>query len=255
MANEGQSQQHTGTQPCGTERSELNRETQHRPFFLLSGMGADERVFAPQKEEYPWLIVPGWITPVRGESLPDYAKRFAEKIDPGVPCIIGGASFGGMLAVEMIPHLQVDACILIGSVSHPSQLPAIVRWVRPFEFMTRIVPYKFLQLATRIFVKVFDDFLSTHNRTILEQAQNSEATFFRWAVRALVYWKKETKDPPGKIYHIHGENDPLLPSGNLEPDEIVENGWHVISLRNGEQVNRFIQRVMDETRHSPSLSS
>ncbi|MDF1756431.1 MAG: alpha/beta hydrolase [Verrucomicrobiales bacterium] len=207
-------------------------------------MGADDRVFAPQQVEFPHLIVPKWIEPKRGESLPDYARRFAAKIDPGEPCFIGGASFGGMLAVEMMPHLEAKACILIGSVSHPDQLPPIVKWARPFESITRFIPFKWIQTLMRIFVRIFDEYLSPNNRTILSQAQNSKPKFFRWALRALIEWKRNGDIKPAKIYHIHGENDPLLPLRYVTPDEVVEDGWHVISLRNGAIVNRFIHEVM-----------
>lgn len=46
------------------------------PLILLSGMGADERVFAGVKEEIPELVVPRRIDPLPDESLRDYARRF-----------------------------------------------------------------------------------------------------------------------------------------------------------------------------------
>ena len=39
------------------------------PLILLSGMGADERVFQRQREAFPDLVVPKWITPDPQESL------------------------------------------------------------------------------------------------------------------------------------------------------------------------------------------
>src|SRR3954470_18150998 len=101
------------------------------PLILLSGMGADDRVFAPQREAFPQLMVPGWIAPEStDESLPSYAKRLAKRIDPGEPCFIGGASFGGFVALEMARHLQAKACFLIGSVRSPAELPWRIRMLR-----------------------------------------------------------------------------------------------------------------------------
>lgn len=204
-------------------------------------MGADERVFSPQLKEFPNLTVPDWIEPEPGESLPSYAKRFAKAIDPGEPCIIGGASFGGMVATEMMPHLNAKACILIGSVRHPEQLPPVLRWVRPLEKVTELIPITLMQIFTKAFVRVFRPWISAHNRTILHQAQNSDSPFFHWALRALIRWQKNSEAKPDNFFHIHGECDPLLPLKYVYPDKIVENGWHVISLRNGETVNRFIR--------------
>ena len=93
------------------------------PIILLSGMASDERLFEPQLDAFPNLRVQPWIAPLSGESLRAYAVRLAPMVDPGVPCIVGGASFGGVVALELAQHLPALACILIGSIRSPSGLP------------------------------------------------------------------------------------------------------------------------------------
>src|SRR4051794_30719168 len=93
------------------------------PLILLSGMAADERLFAPQRAAFPHLVVPAWIEPLAKEPLPAYAARLARQVDPGRPCIVGGASFGGLVALEMAHYLQARACVLISSVRSPRELP------------------------------------------------------------------------------------------------------------------------------------
>jgi len=93
------------------------------PLILFPGMGADARLFAPQRAAFPQLIVPTWIKPERGESLAAYAERCARQIDPGEECFVGGASFGGFVAVEAARHLRAKACFLIGSARGPDELP------------------------------------------------------------------------------------------------------------------------------------
>src|SRR5687768_11148554 len=105
------------------------------PLILLSGMGADERLFEPQREAFPNLQVPVWIDPLPGESLRAYAVRMAHKVDPGCPCIVGGASFGGMVALEMAPLLQARACLLIGSVRSSEELSWRWRALRPVAIL------------------------------------------------------------------------------------------------------------------------
>src|SRR5262245_58908450 len=70
------------------------------PLLLLPGMAADARLFEGQLAQFPTLRVPSWIDPLPGESLRAYATRFARVVDPGVPCIVGGASFGGVVALN-----------------------------------------------------------------------------------------------------------------------------------------------------------
>ncbi|HEX4606599.1 MAG TPA: alpha/beta hydrolase [Urbifossiella sp.] len=96
------------------------------PIILLSGMAADERLFAAQVAAFPTLRVQPWVAPLPGESLRAYAARLAPVVDPGRPCLVGGASFGGVVALELAPHLPALGCVLIGSIRSPTGLPR--RW-------------------------------------------------------------------------------------------------------------------------------
>ncbi len=219
-------------------------------------MGADEKVFCKQKEEFPHLIVPDWLPPIKGESLPEYAKRFAKVIDPGVPCVIGGASFGGMVAIEMLPHLQCKACILVGSVSHPDQLPPYVRWARPLGPSTVFIPYGLVQFACRIVNRLFGGFLGPYFRFIFNQAQHSTASFFRWAIPALLKWRKiDQATDYAPVIHIHGDRDLVLSIKYVKAAHVITGGGHVISYRNSVEVNRLIHQVLEATHLGAPTSS
>src|SRR5688500_5809500 len=103
-------------------------------------MGADERMLVKLRPLLPELIVPDWLPPRRYESLRDYSMRMAEQIGPDKPCVVGGASFGGFLALEMLPHLNAKACVLIGAVRSPDEFPLWIRVLRPARKLSRIVP-------------------------------------------------------------------------------------------------------------------
>jgi surfactin synthase thioesterase subunit len=76
------------------------------PLTLLSGMGADERVFRRQRQQFTNLRLPGWIAPRPGDDLVGYARRMAHRVDPAGPCFGGGLSLGGMIAIEMARDLD-----------------------------------------------------------------------------------------------------------------------------------------------------
>src|SRR4051812_8548731 len=101
------------------------------PIILLPGMAADERLFRLQRAALPALVTPAWIEPRDREPLGVYAARLARCVDPGGPCFIGGASFGGMVALEMAAHLRAEACFLIASVRAARELPWRFRVLRP----------------------------------------------------------------------------------------------------------------------------
>src|SRR5260221_587394 len=99
--------------------------------LLLPGVGADRRLFDAQRSCAANLRVIEWIDPVApDEPLTNYARRLASTIEPSLPFVLGGASFGGMVALEVARHIQPDAVILIGSCRSPSSLPAIYRFLR-----------------------------------------------------------------------------------------------------------------------------
>jgi pimeloyl-ACP methyl ester carboxylesterase len=105
------------------------------PIIMLSGMAADPRLFDPQMTAFPHLRVQAWIPPLPGESLRAFSARLAPRVDPGRPCVVGGASFGGVVALEMAQHLPALACVLIGGVRSLSGLPWRWRLLQPITWL------------------------------------------------------------------------------------------------------------------------
>lgn len=220
-----------------------NQATMECPLILLSGMGADARVFAPQLTRFPQLQVPEWIPPTPNESMAEYAKRFASQIDPGKRCYIGGASFGGMIAMEMMQHLDVEGCFLIGSVRKPSELPPVVRALRMIAPAAKVFPYGGVKLMLRLARLVFKPILSRSLQSVMMQAENADSAFMRWAMFALLSWKTIPNET-APVYHIHGEKDRVLPVRYTSPTHIIPGGGHPISMRHGKAVNEFIAEVI-----------
>ena len=215
--------------------------TDDPPLILFSGMGADERVFTPQARAFPNLTVPAWIAPLRNESLPDNAQRFATRIDPKRPCFIGGASFGGMVALEVARHLpRVLGCFLIGSVRSPRELPRHLRALRPVSRFAPHLAFACLPLTARAA-------LSTSDNPMLRQAADADPAFLRWACRAVLTWEPAPHVPSFPIHQIHGDRDPILPSRRTRPDVVVPGACHVLTLSHPQAVNDFIRARMQAT--------
>jgi hypothetical protein len=60
------------------------------PLILLPGLGADARMFSSLRNGLPQLVTPAWIEPLRGETIAQYARRYAPLIDPVVPVLSAG---------------------------------------------------------------------------------------------------------------------------------------------------------------------
>ena len=220
--------------------------TSKPPVLMFSGMGADARVFQKQKEAIAQLLVPEWIDPLPLESLASYARRFAGKVDPGRPCFIGGASFGGFVALEMIRHLDVIACFLVGSVRSPDEFPARLKALRKMSHAADALPFEVATLLSKVALWSGGSLSGAHLTELMKQMSDSDASFLRWASRAMLEWEGavDTSDTP--IYHIHGEKDFVLPVKNTKPDLIVTGAGHAISMSHPDEVTEFLKQKIVE---------
>jgi pimeloyl-ACP methyl ester carboxylesterase len=209
--------------------------TQEIPLILLPGINGDDRLFRYQKARFPKLVVPRWLEPDRRESLSNYAFRLAKVVDPGEACFVGGASFGGPVALEMARYLRTLACFLIGGIDAPDRLPWQLRVFRPMCCLGPEEVGRSAGFLSRYLGPVLPRTISRR----LQSYAEPDAEFLRWASLALLAWK------PGNplsspTYHIHGELDRTLPVRLMKPDVVVRGCGHLVSLRAPDQVNGFL---------------
>ena len=214
------------------------------PLILFSGMGADASIFLPQTLAFPNLTVPDWLTPNEGDDLTSYCARFAASLDPDRPCIVGGASFGGIVALEMTRHINALACILIGSVRGPHQLPKRIRLLRPFSPALDITPLTLLQKSAASSAVAAQNAGAKHLAGVARQFSEADADVLRWSARQILSWDSSYNDVD--VRHIHGDRDNVFPISCVEPDEVVAGGGHVISMTHGPQVNEFLRKHISQ---------
>jgi len=212
--------------------------------ILFSGLAADHDVFAPQSLAFEQLIVPIWPEPEIADTLESYSKRLAEDLRSEEPTVIGGASFGGIVALHVAKYLNPLAVILIGSVRRPSELPRYARLARCLKPLVALLPTRLLQrcstpLASRGMAKRFP-----HLSGLARQFQHCNPVVFKWSLSRILDWNSvEPLECP--VFQIHGDRDHVLPIGNTSPTQVVAGGGHVISLTHAGEVNAFIRSVQD----------
>jgi pimeloyl-ACP methyl ester carboxylesterase len=226
--------------------------TETPKLILIPGLGADERIFVPQRQAFPELWIPPWIPPHNDESLADYAARMAEIFPPslqqtGEPFILGGMSMGGMMAYEIARHIKPQAVILIASCRTPQGVNGFLRAARR---LWPVVPAtgafnaaKFLSVpALRMFGKLTPE----QQQDCANMFSEMDPQFMHWAVSAVLNWKPIplTETP---VYQIHGAWDQIIPLKSVTPDEIITDGGHLINLTHADAVNEFIRSVMAKT--------
>jgi pimeloyl-ACP methyl ester carboxylesterase len=215
------------------------------PILLMSGMGADARVFSKQIEALPQITVPEWIDPLPKESLASYSKRLAKAIDPGRPCYIGGASFGGFIALEMIQHLDVKACFLIGSVRSPKEFPSAFKMLKKMACMADAIPFEVATLLSKVALLSSGCASKSHLTALVKQMSESDASFLRWACRAVIEWQGAENMGDTPVFQVHGGKDLVLPVKNTTPDTVVPGAGHALSMSHPDEVTDFVRRMID----------
>ncbi len=210
----------------------------------MPGLGADDRLFVHQRSVFPNLIVPRWIEPKSNESLSAYAHRFAKTIKVKKPFFLGGASFGGMVALEMAKQLKPEGIILIGSAKDAKTVPFYDKGlVKIFPFLPAVLVSIARNFPSfRMFF--FGITQKEHRETFNDMLLKTSNEFLCWGIQAIFSWKG--CEPKGmRVFHVHGKRDALIPVLKIQPNAVIEDGGHLVNLTHADEVNRLIRNFVE----------
>lgn len=207
--------------------------------ILFTGMGADARLLEPQRAALNDVRVIEWLPHRDSESLREYAARMAEaaKIEDGD--IIGGASMGGMIALEAARLTRPRGVILIGSCRSPD---ALTQQARNAVRLGRLTPTLMLENLRRFApwaIKQLGVPREEDRATLLAMADACTMSFLKWAGNAIATWPG-CADPGVPVRHIHGTRDRILSHRRAGADTSISGAGHVPSLTHAAEVNAFI---------------
>lgn len=210
-------------------------------FVLIPGMGADERLFEPQRRAGLEFEVPVLPMPRPNDTLANYAAYLRDQMDLAGPCVVGGVSFGGMLACEMARVCTTRCVILIAGCCRRSSIPPYYRAV---ELLSRIIPDSIVQRRAVVsgrLLAALECIDAGQQELIIDMSRQVAVPQLRRIARMILQW-----DPPERwpcpIHQIHGETDRIIPLRRVQPNEVVTGGGHLINMTHADQVNRFIAR-------------
>ena len=214
--------------------------TEDTPLILLPGLGADGRMFSSLRSSLPQLVTPPWIEPLRGETVAEYARRFAVVIDPGRPCFLGGASFGGVVAQEVAAILpNVRACFVIGSIRSDKSRPWRIRILRAVTPLVGVLP-----TLSPVVLGLLGRWVRPPTRGVLTQLAQADAKFLRWGAQAILKWKPSPDVANVRVYHVHGDRDRVFPIPLTDPDHIVTGAGHLIAITHSKEVTEYLRDRM-----------
>lgn len=205
---------------------------------LLPGLGADERMFEPQRAVVPKLIVPTWPESRPRDTLGTFAERLAPELPKTDALYLGGASFGGMVALELAARLKPKAVLLIGSCRSPTAIPPLARHLR---LLAQALPAWAFRPRRWVLPFILPRFgkLSPQQRELFwSMAEAVPAPFLKWGLGAILSWKPTPLAVP--VYHLHGSDDRLIPLRRVRPSQVVSGGAHLLTLTHPGEVNTFL---------------
>lgn len=211
-----------------------------KTIYIFSGLGADHRVFQNIDFGENKVIHIPWITPFQNESIEAYAKRISKPIIDNEAVLIG-LSFGGMIAMEIVKHIEVRNVILISSAKTKYEIPFLYKALGTLK-VHKVIPALFMKKSNFITNWLFG-VESAFDKNLLKQIlEEFDENFLKWAINAIVIWRN-TNIYTG-VKHIHGTKDRILPFRNVKADFVVENGGHFMVLNKAEEISVLLKQLI-----------
>lgn len=206
--------------------------------YLLSGLGADKRVFEfLDLSDYHVKHVE-WVTPHHSETIKSYAQRLVDQIPSQKPILIG-VSFGGIMAIEVAKIREPEKLILISSAKTKKSIPVVYRLVGKFHFI-KILPVSLFKKVNPLTYWFFGVQTKAEKALLKEIISQTDDTFLKWAINQITNWKNDTFIK--NTFTIHGNQDRILPHKN--PDYIIEKGGHLMIINRSNEVNLIIKKLI-----------
>lgn len=215
-----------------------------KEIYLISGLGADHRLFKNQElEGIPVKVLP-WIDPHRHESLESYAQRMCSYLPSDTrDVVLGGVSFGGIMAIEMSKQIPLEKIILISSIKTSDELPWRIKFWKYLP-VYRLVSTANIGRAGLLSRWLFG--IMTHGETQLfsEMVKATSPRFMKWAIDKIVHWNNSFI-PPATV-QIHGTRDLIFPLYNVKgPVMKIEGGTHIMVLSRAGEINTILKKELE----------
>jgi pimeloyl-ACP methyl ester carboxylesterase len=212
--------------------------------YFVPGMAAGKEIFKnirlPQ-DRYQLEILE-WLIPEKGEPMTAYARRMATAVK-GDNYVLGGVSFGGVVAQEMAAYLEPKKLIIISSVKCREELP--MRMI----VASKTGAYKLIPTGLVLSADDLTKFaIGPRSKKRLELYQAflnvRDQRYLDWAIKNMVCWDR--KQPDHSVIHIHGDSDIVFPIKYISHCEVIVGGTHIMLLDKGKLISEKLIEVMEQ---------
>jgi pimeloyl-ACP methyl ester carboxylesterase len=193
--------------------------------IILPGMGATAEMYDQVRSHVqPGIDFVDWPA-YRGEtSYPKIAQRVIDENGITEQDIVGGSSFGGMVALEAAQLTKAKTVILIGSAMHSGEILPLFPFFSPFIAPQNLFPEAFL--ITSMFAQ-------------------SDPLFTAAMCSYLPAWKGYRR-PAARVRRIHGKKDHVIPCPTAGC-EVIDDAGHLLAITHPRETAAFLEKVRAET--------
>ncbi len=211
--------------------------------FLLPALGADERIFSFLGKLPVELVLPRLLSPHSEDTMATFAARMVEVLEPKEHDMIGGVSFGGMVAAEIARQRHISGLILISSgLSSRSVDPLAQRLGRlacnlPNRMMRSILG------SHKTFKKVFGkDHPQLYQLVRQMLADSPDELLVLGGRLSLNYYSELPIRCP--VFAIHGEDDTMMFPVEVGNCRIVSGAGQGMVVTHPEEITRFLLKAI-----------
>ncbi|MEZ7529169.1 alpha/beta hydrolase [Cloacibacterium sp. Arc13] len=204
--------------------------------YIISGLGADKRMFQNFSFEGFEVVHIDWILPLENETLQNYALRISENIKDENAILIG-LSFGGILSVEISKIKKFKKVFLLSSAKTKSEIPFYYILIGKLNLL-KILPNSILKRVNSLIYLVFGAKTNFEKNLLKVIIKNTDKHFLKWALHQIMNWKNENYSE--NIVHIQGDSDLILPHIFVKYDYLIKGGTHFMTLNQSKEIETII---------------
>ena len=214
----------------------MNNSALH--IYLIPGLGADHRVFKNLDfQGIPHTTIE-WIVPIEKETLVAYSQRLIAQIKHPNPILIG-MSLGGMIAVEFSKIISTTQVVIISCLKSRKEMPFYFK-VAAWCGLQKLFTKKRLLASLSIFYWLFGLSTPSEKSLLNKFIADTDEHYLLWAINALVHWEGKATTTP--IFHIHGDNDRIIPVSSVAADAVIKGGGHFMILNKATEISQLLRK-------------
>ena len=212
-----------------------------RKIFLISGLGADTRLYNNIDLLDNEVVPVDWIEPNLTDTLTTYAQKLIHQYHITSGSIVIGTSLGGMIAVEIAKLVALKKVILISSIKTINEAPWYFNAFRRLP-LYRPMSGEVLKKLGFLMKPIFGKFTANDLWVFEDMLKKASPKFVKWAINAVLAWKNEIIPP--NVYHLIGDKDMVFSYKQIKDATVIKGGTHIMVFDKAKQVNKILKGIL-----------